>query len=527
MNVNFTNDVQAYLEVARKDDTLISDKGVSKRTVEAANKVFDDVVSMIADKNPRDIASITTKAKQIFSDGHVHEKVKFYLLYIIRLATEEEDQDVNLNVSNEYLVEKIVQNVATILQPTQAPALPPTSRQPLRIQQGPSHSQLPPPPSPSTAPPLPTSWSLHIGRLPAPPTTTQAQTPLRQPGRLGDRTAFLTGQPKPVSKSFNPSELSGVKVSERRQNIEDLLKGAKEQVIDRGNKYLEELKSKVTGEPMYLQAIAGIHSDQQKALFVSEMAVIHDTVSRQVKYDFDAHLKDIKKVAETDPEILDKVNRDLSALLDGVPQGMSIERFLALSYVYHSYERALILDMEKWRKRGDLHLVDYKQSDEHKRLVQKQIALNYYQFFYDNLAEMRTIKGFEDIGKKMRQMEVDDAEIVYTDIAKSTLTHLEPAKYYPELARKVQTFKDEFKVYIEQGGNEIQCPPFSRIFHSRLPPPSKPPSWLSNTPQEQSSSTSSVQKPVVQQSSSTKQNTSSTSTQDAQHPGFSNLNWFD
>ena len=243
------------------------------------------------------------------------------------------------------------------------------------------------------------------------------------------------------------------------------------QVEQRSKDFLGLILEKREQQGHYQQAIkikveqsAKLDLEKVKASFKT----IHEEVARQILEDLQSHMQEITKITDENPRIVEILAQDINCILQGLPDDMSIEEFCALAYVYRSYEKGLILDEKRWHtyKPGKSPSPTSSKYQAYITTVQSIIFLNYYREFYDHLARIEKITGFEGAGKRIRQLEFATA---------LTFFKLQHSK------EDILQFTEKCQFYINFGNPtrpHYRCQPFKLAGAPRFDAPDNPPPWL-------------------------------------------------
>jgi len=176
-------------------------------------------------------------------------------------------------------------------------------------------------------------------------------------------------------------------------------------------------------------------------------------VIKKVEEDLNNHLVEINE--DTDEALVEKIKVDINAYLKGVPTGMTIQQFLAYAFLYRCYESCLELDKLKWEGNVDGSM----SSAEQKESVQIERGLNYYELFHTKTAEIESIIGFRDAGKKVRTLEA----------------YVAAGGHKEDYERSLRKYQG----YIENGDTRLALSSqFLGTSASRIDPPKKTPEWL-------------------------------------------------
>lgn len=284
-------------------------------------------------------------------------------------------------------------------QPAEREQLPPIS-QPSTLRRSPRAEAPPalPPREDEKKPEIKVGGSLR-GRPSRPlaarpqetPTSQPGVAPTKIPGRLGKRDPSFLTRGKQVERA-GLADVAKTKFGSVAELREKLAAQFNRQVEKQVETFVRTLKKDVKAYA------ATVLTDIKGQEAVDEHV---EKVMAKVENDLQAHL--VKIDENTDEAVLDRIKGDINAYLKGVPEGMSIQQFLAYAFLYRCYESCLEMDRAKWEG-----IFDGSMSyEEQRRSVQIETGLNYYELFHRNDSAIQSIEGFKDAGKRIRTLEAE------------------------------------------------------------------------------------------------------------------------
>jgi hypothetical protein len=223
------------------------------------------------------------------------------------------------------------------------------------------------------------------------PPSQPAGAPTRTPGRLGKRDPSFLTRGKQVDRA-GLADVAKTKFGSVAELREKLAAQFNKQVEKQVETFVRTLKKDVKAYA------ATVLTDIKGQEAVDEHV---EKVMAKVENDLQAHL--VKIDENTDEAVLDRIKGDINAYLKGVPEGMTIQEFLAYAFLYRCYESCLEMDRAKWEGifNGSMS------SEEQRRSVQIETGLNYYELFHKNDRAIQSIEGFKDAGKRIRTLEAE------------------------------------------------------------------------------------------------------------------------
>ncbi|PJD97188.1 MAG: hypothetical protein CK425_03445 [Parachlamydia sp.] len=275
------------------------------------------------------------------------------------------------------------------------------------------------------------------------PPSQAAGAPTRTPGRLGKRDPSFLTKGKQVDRA-GLADVAKTKFGSVADLREKLAAQFNKQVEKQVETFVRTLKKDVKSYA------ATVLTDIKGQEAVDEHV---EKVLAKVENDLQAHL--VKIDENTDEAVVDRIKGDINAYLKGVPEGMSIQEFLAYAFLYRCYESCLEMDRAKWEGISDGSM----SSEEQRRSVQIETGLNYYELFHRNDRAIQSIEGFKDAGKRIRTLEAE-----LTAQGKKN---------------KYERARSNFVNYINNGNLNLALNrSFLGTSAGRIDPPKETPEWL-------------------------------------------------